>query len=595
MRDPRADLARDGTDAIRGGFLTYVAERARITRRARARFEARDWPAAQRDARERLELRDRLVHETVGNVRAELGAAVHDRAVWAFMKQDYDRAMADRPDREIAQSFFNSVTRRVFATVGVDPTIEFLAADAPAPGASPVPVHRTFPRQVTTEALLRELLAAYAFAVPYDGLDEDVRLAAIELDAHLRTLDDGQPIDCVEMATAVFYRGKGAYLVGRLRRGPYQTPLVLALVHGPQGIALDTILFTPEDVSIVFSFTRSYFHVEADRPRDLVAFLSSLMPQKRLSELYIALGFNKHGKTEMYRELVRHLARTEDVFVPARGDRGLVMSVFTLPHLDVVFKIIRDRFPPPKQTTRRDVMAKYRHVFRHDRAGRLVDAQEFEHLLFPRARFAPAVLDELLAECAETVSLRGDEVAIRHLYAERRVTPLNLFVREADEWTARQAVIDFGQALRDLAATNTFPGDLLLKNFGVTRHGRVIFYDYDELTSVTDCVFRDLPRAQSDDEELAAEPWFYVGEGDVFPEEFLPFLGLPPRLREVFLAAHGELLAPGFWRAIQERVRAGEIVDIFPYRASQRLRHARAAVAQGGGAALGGSLGSSAG
>ena len=572
--DPRTALAHGGAASIVHGFEGYRGERARITRRARSRFEARDWVAGQRDARERLDLRERAVHETIGNVRAELGGAIHDRAVWARMKEYYEADVADRPDLEIARTFFSSVTRRVFAQVGVDPTIEFLAEDVPAPAEGPEPVYRVFPRQVTTEALLRDILRAYAFAVPYADLDADVRLAALELDAHLRTVDDRQPIDRVEMARAIFFRGKGAYLVGRIRRGAHVTPLILALVHEAAGVVLDAILFTPEDASIVFSFTRSYFHVDADQPRELIAFLQTLMGTKRVSELYIALGYNKHGKTELYREVKRHLATSGDVFVPARGDRGLVMSVFTLPGLDVVFKVIKDRFPPPKQTTPREIMAKYRHVFRHDRAGRLVDAQEYEHLAFPRDRFSPEVLAELSGACAEGVRVSEAEVAIRHLYAERRVTPLNLYIRERDEWTAREAVVDFGQALRDLAVTDTFPGDLLTKNFGVTRHGRVIFYDYDELTRVTDCAFRDLPTAR-EDEETAGEPWFYVGENDIFPEEFLPFLGFSGRLREVFLQAHGELLTGRWWRQVQERLRAGEIVDIFPYREYQRLHHGK--------------------
>jgi isocitrate dehydrogenase kinase/phosphatase len=580
MADERTSLARAGAEAIRSGFETCQGERIQITRRARGRFEARDWAGAQRDARDRLDLRDQIVHETVGVVRAELGGAAHERAVWQEMKEHYELLVESRPDLDIAGSFFNSVGRRVFTTVGVDPTIEFLAADAPPPREL-VPQHRTFPREVTTEALLRRILEAYAFSVPFEDLARDARLAAIELDAHLRELDDGQPIEDVEMATPVFYRGKGAYLVGRIRRGRYRSPLVLALVHGDAGVTLDAILCTEEDVSIVFSFTRSYFHVEVERPRAMIAFLSSLMPLKRTSELYTALGYNRHGKAELYQEVVRHLASTNDRFVPARGDKGLVMSVFTLPGLDVVFKVIKDRFPPPKQTSRREVMDKYRHVFRHDRAGRLVDAQAYEHLAFPAARFSKELLAELSEHCAESVRVVGDEVAVRHLYAERRVTPLNLFVREADEWTARLAVLDFGQALRDLAATNTFPGDMLLKNFGVTRHGRVIFYDYDELTRVTDCSFRDMPRGGGggpggdDDDYDGGEPTFYVGPDDIFPEEFLPFLGLQGRLREFFLHTHGELLTGWWWRDIQERVRAGEIVDIFPYREEQRLRYAR--------------------
>ena len=573
MSEERAALVRAGAQAIRAGLEEYASERARITRRARARFEARDWPGAQRDARERLDLRDRLVHETTGAVRAELGGAARDHALWQRMKERYDLDAEGRGDLEIARSFFNSVTRRVFARVGVDPSIEFLAADTPAPREA-ARLLRRFPREVTTEALLGRILQAYAFAVPYQDLARDVRLAAVELDAHLRELPDAQPIEAVEMAVPVFFRGKGAYLVGRIRRGRYATPLVLALVHGERGVVLDAILFTEEDVSIVFSFTRSYFHVEVEKPRELVALLSTLMPLKRVSELYTAIGFNKHGKSELYREIARHLGGSGDRFVPTRGERGLVMSVFTLPGLEVVFKVIKDRFPPPKQTTRREVMDKYRHVFQHDRAGRLVDAADYQHLAFPRSRFSDQVLAELQAECAESVQVVGDEVAIGHLYAERRVTPLSLFIREQDEWTARQAVLDFGRALRDLAATNTFPGDLLTKNFGVTRHGRVIFYDYDELTRVTDCVFRDLPGAREGEEETAGEPWFFVGEHDIFPEELLPFLGLRGRLREVFLQAHGELLTGRWWREIKERLLAGEIVDIFPYREEQRLRYA---------------------
>ncbi|HEY6099626.1 MAG TPA: bifunctional isocitrate dehydrogenase kinase/phosphatase [Anaeromyxobacter sp.] len=575
MPDRTSALARAGAVAIRDGFLGYQDQRARITARARGRFERREWSEGQGDARERLDVRERLVYETVGAVRAELGGAAHDREIWHRMKEGYEAEVASRPDMEIGLSFFNSVTRRVFATVGVDPAIEFLAAERPPPREGPVPLHRTFRREVTTARLLENVLRAYAFSVPYEDLARDVRLAATELDAQLRELADGQPVDSVEMVRSVFFRGKGAYLVGRLRRGRHVTPIVLALVQGDTGVALDAILATSEDASIVFSFTRSYFQVEVERPRELVAFLSSLMPTKRLSDLYIAIGFNKHGKTELYREISRHIAETGESFVPARGDRGLVMSVFTLPGLDVIFKVIKDEFPPPKQTTRREVMDKYRYVFRHDRAGRLVDAQDFQQLAFPVERFSGETLAELARDCGRTVSVGRDAVGVTHLYAERRVTPLNLFLREADEWTARQAVLDFGQALRDLAATNTFPGDMLTKNFGVTRHGRVIFYDYDELTRVTDCVFRDIPAASHPDDETSGEPTFYVGPNDIFPEEFLPFLGLRGRLREVFLQAHGELLTGRWWRGVQERLRAGEIVDIFPYREEQRLHHAR--------------------
>lgn len=575
-QESHAELARWGAASVRESFAAYQAEFRDITRRAQRRFEARDWRGAQEDALERLELRPRAIARAVSELRGVLGEAAAEPALREQMKADFERDLAERPDPELAKTFYNSVTRRLFATVGVNPRAEFVMTEAETrPAAGGPSVYTAYPADGSREDLVRAVLSGHAFAAPFRDLEADARLAGAELDAHLRACGDPRPVEAIEILDPVFFRGKGAYLVGRVRRAGGVSPIVLALLHDESGVFLDAVLLNPHDASVVFSFTRSYFHVDLDRPADVIAFLKSILPQKPVSELYIAIGHNKHGKTVLYRELVTHLARTTDRFQAARGDRGMVMVVFTLPSLDVVFKVIRDRFPPPKNVTRQEVMQKYALVFRHDRAGRLVDAQEFEHLVFERSRFAPELLDELLSDAGDTVRVEGERVLIRHLYAERRVTPLNLFVRERDEWTARDALLDYGQALRDLAATNTFPGDLLLKNFGVTRTGRVIFYDYDELCLVTDCNFRDLPTPRDDEDAWSGEPTFYVGEDDVFPEEFLAFLGLPERLRGAFVAAHGEILTAGFWRRMQARHRAGEIVDIFPYREAQRLRHAR--------------------
>jgi isocitrate dehydrogenase kinase/phosphatase len=576
LHESHADLARWGAASVRESFASYQAEFKHLTRRARMRFERRDWRGTQADALERLELRPRCIYQAVGELRGVLGSAAADPMLRQQMKSEYERDLIDRPDPELAKTFFNSVTRRIFGTVGVNPQAEFVATDVDArPVSAGTPLYQVYPSHATTEQLMLALLSDYRFAVPFQDLEGDARLAAAELDAFLRASDDPHPIDALEMLKPIFFRGKGAYLVGRLRRGPATSPFILPLLHGEHGVYVDAVLPSAHDASIVFSFTRSYFHVEVDRTSALIAFLKSILPQKPISELYIAIGYNKHGKTVLYREIVEHLSRTSDRFEPARGDRGMVMIVFTPRSLDLVFKVIRDRFAPPKTVTRQEVMQKYAHVFRHDRAGRLVDAQEFEHLVFDRERFAPELLDELLAEASETVSVEGNRVFLRHVYVERRVSPLNLFIRERDEWTSRDALLDYGQSIRDLAATNTFPGDLLLKNFGVTRTGRVIFYDYDELCLVTDCNFREIPRGRDDEDESSGEPWFYVGENDVFPEEFMQFLGLPERLRGAFLAAHGEIMTAEFWRRMQERHRAGDIVDIFPYRESQRLRHAR--------------------
>jgi len=348
-------------------------------------------------------------------------------------------------------------------------------------------------------------------------------------------------------------------------------PLVLALHNSTSLIYVDAVLLTEDEVSILFSFARSYFHVEVEQPYALVRFLKSIMPLKPVAELYISLGYNKHGKTELYRDLLRHLEHSTDQFQIAPGARGMVMVVFTLPSYDVVFKVIKDTFDYPKMTTRREVMRRYQLVFKHDRGGRLVDAQEFEHLRFARERFAPELLAELADVAAHSVMVEGDEVVIKHLYTERRLTPLNLYFQQVDSAHATTAVIDYGQAIKDLAATNIFPGDILLKNFGVTRHGRVVFYDYDELCLLTDCQFREMPQAGDADEDISSKPWFSVGENDVFPEELVIFLGLPPPLRAIFIQYHGDLFKVEFWAALQAQITAGEVIDVLPYKESQRL------------------------
>ena len=556
------------TRIIREAFDTYRSTFDAITRRARARYEDRDWHGIQEDSVERLGLYRLVIDQTVARIREGLAESVQDRAVWARLKEGYQGLAEARADRDLAETFFNSVTRRIFSTVGVDPAIEFVDPGAEALPTAPAPVFRTFRRRGTTRALMLDILRAFAFQVPYASLDADAEAAAETVE---RALEAGPP-EVAEMAAVVFYRNKGAYLVGRVRDGRAERAMILCLLHEERGIALDAVLLGEDAASMVFGFTRSYFHVDADRPGALVQFLKPLMPLKKVAELYISLGFNKHGKTELYRDLRRHLEASSDRFETAPGERGMVMTVFTLPSYDMVFKIIRDGFAEPKATTRQAVMQKYELVFRHDRAGRLIDAQEFEHLQFDRQRFSEALLSELLTTASRTVSLRGDHVVIQHLYAERRLTPLDLHLARASEEEARQAVLDYGQAIRDLAATNIFPGDILLKNFGVTRHGRVVFYDYDELALLTDCRFRDLPPPRWPEQELDAEPWYYVGPNDLFPEEFIRFLGLRGRLRECFLDSHAELLTAGFWRHMQERLRAGEIVDIFPYPQSARLR-----------------------
>jgi isocitrate dehydrogenase kinase/phosphatase len=565
-------------DVIESNFAGYHQNFLAATRRVRTLFEQRDWAGVRRETVERMHLQSAYVGRALEEVRGLVGRAGLEpdaRETWHELKGAYSHAVLGRPEVELAKTFFNSLTRKVFSHVGVDPRIDYQADDIPLPFHGwEMASARMYDTHAVDAAVVRRVLEDACLATPFARLDEDAALAAERIQAAVGEHFGGPGIEALDFLAPVFFRNKGAYVVGRARRGGAVMPLLLALLHGEEGLTVDAVLPTEDEASVVFSFARWYFHVDVASPREVIGFLQSILPRKRIAELYTSLGYNKHAKTEFYRDLVGQIGRAEDPFVVARGQRGLVMAVFTLPSFDWVFKVIRDRFPPQKSTTRWQVMERYRQVLQQDRVGRMVDFQEYEHLPLPRARFAAPLLAELLEVAGDTVHDVGDQVVLDHCYVERRVTPLDVFLREATPAAAEAAVVDYGNCLRDLAAANVFPGDLLLKNFGVTRHGRVVFYDYDEFTTLVDCNFRRFPRSPDPSMEMSAEPWYSVEERDVFPEELRRFLGLEGPLRNVFERHHGELFDVGFWRGMQERNRSGEIIDFFPYGEERRLRPA---------------------
>ncbi|HEX2205404.1 MAG TPA: bifunctional isocitrate dehydrogenase kinase/phosphatase [Longimicrobium sp.] len=563
------DRSADPAETVLAAYEGWLDAFAEVTRRAPGRFLRREWRSGQRDAAERLTLYSAAVDRVVAALRGKVpdGPAA---------KRAFERRVAGRGDEELAATFYNSVVRRVLGTVGVEPESEFTAdGDAP-PGEAceETGLCVRHESEGVSPALFEAIFRATPLAGAFADLPGDAALCARALREQLG--GDAGRVRAAEVLRPPFYRNKAAYLVGRLRLdGGALRPLVVALLHEGDGVRPDAVLATADEVHVVFSFARSYFHVDTERPGEVVAFLRTLMPAKPLHELYTSVGQNKHGKTELYRALKRQLREPDARFEPAEGVKGLVMSVFTLPAYNVVFKVIKDDFGAPKSVTRAQVMEKYRLVFALDRVGRLVDAQEFEHLEFPRDRFSPEALDELLRVAPGSVRVRDGSVVVGHLYTERRIRPLDLYLREADEAAAKAAIVEYGWAIRDLACANVFPGDLLLKNFGVSRHGRVMFYDYDEISRLVDVTFRPIPKARHEEDEMGAEAWFSVDEGDVFPEEFLPFLIPPGPLREAFLEVHADLFTVGFWREMQERQRGGEVPDFFPYPQTRRLKALR--------------------
>ena len=576
--DPE-DIAPWIADTVYAGYVEYIAAFQNLTRRAAANFTSRSWTSQDADAIKRLLVHTEIVQRTVAEVHPHLRTTPDRRGTWRTARTAYKRRITQRTDLELAETFFNSVTRRIFTTIGVDNDVElrwFGASTLPR-GLGRSEMFGTWTRTGGSAAMVQSILESYDFGVPWVDLVGDARRAGARIDAFLLDSWDTLDLDGIDMLATVFYRNKGAYLVGRLRHLNRVTPIVFPIIHGDGGIQIDTVLLTESQASRLFSFTRSYFFVETPKPAELVGFCKSMLPMKAISELYTSVGFHQHGKTTLYRSLYRHMQNSHDKIMRARGTPGMVMSVFTLVSFNVVFKIIKDRFDPPKNTTRQAVRDRYRLVAQHDRVGRMVDAHEFENLSFDRDRFDPDLLDELLTEASLTVRVEGDQVVISHVYTERQVYPLNLYLREMSADRAEAAALDWGWAIKDLAAANIWPGDLFTKNFGVTRHGSVVFYDYDEITLLDACRFRRIPQSDDHEHEMRSTPWFAVEPGDVFPEQFPTFMSFPtdvPReIWERFQTVHGDLFTPDFWIDVQGRLAEDDVPEFFPY--PDRLRFRR--------------------
>lgn len=549
-------------------FVAYHARFHELTDAAPSIFAQRRWDDVRPLVDERLALHPSHVGESATAIGRMMGKKALDVTHWLEVKEIFSQLIADRRDAPLAETFYNSVVRQLFRTERDDDRTMFMHIQRRVWQTGPAdPVYQRFYLgRDDLGSILWRIFRSYDLKFMCEDLGRDMARLAEGLKANLIRIFGTLRVDHVDMVRSIFYRNKGAYIIGKVTKGNVQVPFVIPLVHGDGGVAVDGLLMSKDDIAVVFSFTRSYFFVSTPSPVDLIQFLRPMMSHKNLSELYASIGYDRHAKSVLYKEIYRHLARTDDRFVHAPGIRGMVMAVFTLPGFNVVFKVIRDRFRPPKNVNRQQVIDSYRLVLKHDRVGRLADAHEFNGLRFHRSRFGDAVLKELTEECGDTVKLEGDEVVINHLFTERKMVPLNLYLEAVDHEKAERAVIDYGYAVKELAAANIFPGDLLLKNFGVTRQGRVVFYDYDELCFLHEVNFRKIPECRNPEQEISGEPWYSIGENDVFPEEFRAFMVPAGALRQVFLKHHEDLFDVRFWKDMQALHSQGGMADLYPYR-----------------------------
>ena len=577
-------LSTDIAQAILDGFDKHYSIFRETSFKAKDRFERGDWTAVREAQRDRIGMYDQRVAEGVEAVTSRFPDAGREEALWKRIKVEFIALLyeVEHKQPECAETFFNSVARRLldrryynnnFIFGRPVMSTEHLDGDEPA-------YRSYYPEGSDLTGAFRSILMSFSLRSEFRDLQRDLECVNRAIEEHFPDGWNRHRNFQIQVLGSLFFRNKAAYVVGRVINGASTYPVVVPLLKDDAGkLYVDTILLDGINVGRVFSLGRAYFMVDMEVPSAYVDFLASIAPTKPKAELYTLVGLQKQGKTLFFRDLQQHLRHSSDTFVLAPGTKGMVMLVFTLPSYPYVFKVIRDYFEPPKDADRAFVEAKYDFVKQHDRVGRMADTLEFAHVAFPSDRLDPQLLAELQKLAPSQLELvEGNlegpgHVVIQHLYIERRLMPLNLYLEHASEEHAREALTEYGNAIRELAGANIFPGDLLMKNFGVTRYGRVVFYDYDELCELTECHFRRFPKPRHEDDEMQSDPWFNVEKNDVFPEQFPTFLVPPGKPRDIFMAVHADLADAGYWIAQQERVKAGIQDDLFPY--AQEIRFSK--------------------
>lgn len=559
-----AQTILQGFDAQYGRFLE-------ITSGAQYRFEQADWHGIQLAMKERIRLYDNHVGLVVEQLRCIRHDIDKESVFLQKVKERYTQLLPNYPRFEIAESFFNSVYCRLFHHRELNKKNLFVFSSQPAYrfAQAPRPLSRSFVIQNDLPALLQDILSRLPLRLPWQNKSRDIQFICQTLYAQFS--HDELQTAVFHIANELFYRNKAAWMIGKIAINNQFIPLLLPIHNIEQHLVIDTCLTTTDEASIVFGFARSYFMVYAPFPAALVTWLRDILPEKSIAELYMSIGCQKHGKTEYYREYLAFMNFSSEQFIEAPGVKGMVMLVFTLPTYDRVFKVIKDRFAPQKTITAERVKECYRLVKEHDRVGRMADTQEFENFVIDKKRISNDLMAILEQEIPNKLEDLGDKLLISHLYMERRMTPLNIYMEQCDDKQLKAVVEDYGQALKELIAANIFPGDMLFKNFGVTRHHRVIFYDYDEISYMTDMNFRAIPPARYPEDELASEPWYSVAENDVFPEEFRYFLCCDKQVCHYFEAQHRDLLSPEYWQQQQQRIKQGYIEDVYAYPQSKRF------------------------
>ena len=545
-------MTTEVVEVLINDFNYFNSQYNSFTRSSKQRFQSLQWHEQRLAMQQRMALHENSIDRTVASLKKNNN---FNNTNWKEVSRLFVTVYRDHLWYPIAISYYNSVLRQAYSSSAAPFTIALPSLST----YSQLPTVYSVKEDIRTAIL--QALKELDFNVPFLNVFNDVKQI---VDLISRSIEG--KIESLELNKNLFYRNKHAYAIGSVTSKGCKHPLALAMVNTEHGVSLKAVLLSEEEIKNIFAFSRSYFLIDSESPVGTLNFLMTTLPSKPKAQLLINMGFQELGKECLLQQLSIEIHTSDHKFDFAPGIPGMVMIVFYHPNSNYVFKVVRNNIKPPKNTSEKEVIEKYRFVAQHDRAGRMADVQHFKNLALPADTFSEKLKTDLLSEAADSVQLVNGHLVFSNLFIERKLVPLNLFILDHSQNENKEAILDYGNSIKEMVMTNIFPGDLLMKNFGVTDEGKVVFYDYDEVVALSDCRFKRLRKPTYDEEVFELEYAEPVLDGDVFPEELVKFLVPQGELRDCFLAKHSELFTVEFWDYWKEFHLRGAFIDLQPYK-----------------------------
>ena len=542
-----------------------------ITESAKTAFETRDYQASLIISKKRLSLYSDSMYKLGENLSDAFSPISRDQGLWEVIEEKYRQLVRNRYEGDLALAYIHSVRRALL--LGEWSPVDY-SFDVPSKANKNYSdfLFETFHTEAITTDLLLDILRVPGFNVQYRELKVDAMLAAQRVKGDLDDRFSTYKIQKIEVIKGEFYRNRGAYIVGRIVLDNLSNvPLVIALLNEEKGIYVDAILTSESAAFNIFSTTRANFHVNNEYYHELSEFLHSIIPKRTLGLSYSTIGFNHFGKVAVMEELKEELLSNDGKFDFAIGFKGTVAIGFQSRQSGYNLKVIRNS--PTEQYKWGmfegvpSVLEKYSRVHVINRTGSMLDNIIFYRVKLERIWFTNALLEELLNEASECVTLQGNFLFFRHLIVQRRLTPLPVYLETSSQAESEAAVINLGHCIKNNMAANIFNKDLDARNYGVGVFGGVYLFDYDALEKFTEVKIRTNQNQFEGEEEIPE--WFFE-DGVVFlPEEIESGLRIPSRsLRRLFREVHGDLLQVGYYERIQDELRVGKVpsVRVYPER-----------------------------